>query len=76
MLKNGPVEVLVLSGGLVRVSGQPVIPLVPAQRAGWEAAKAGVKMPSEKDRLPIGSLLVPFCGWYLGSYNVVPKRNY
>ena len=26
--------------------------------------------------LPIGSIVVPFCGLYLGSYNVIPKRNY
>ena len=26
--------------------------------------------------LPVGSIVVPFCGWYLGSYKVNPKRNY
>ena len=26
--------------------------------------------------LPIGSIVVPCCGFYLGSYKVVPKRNY
>ena len=26
--------------------------------------------------LPIGSGVVPFCGLYLGSYKVIPKRNY
>ena len=26
--------------------------------------------------LPIGSIMVPFCGLYLGSYEVIPKRNY
>ena len=26
--------------------------------------------------LAIGSMVVPFCGWYLGSYRVIPKRNY
>ena len=26
--------------------------------------------------LPIGSMVVPFCGSYLGSYQVIPKRNY
>ena len=26
--------------------------------------------------LPIGSKVVPFCGSYLGSYKVIPKRNY
>ena len=26
--------------------------------------------------LPIGSLVVPFCGLYLESYKVIPKRNY
>ena len=26
--------------------------------------------------LPIVSMVVPFCGSYLGSYKVVPKRNY
>ena len=25
---------------------------------------------------PIGSKVVPFCGLYLGSYKVTPKRNY
>ena len=27
-------------------------------------------------RIPIGSKVVPFCGSYLGSYKVIPKRNY
>ena len=27
-------------------------------------------------RLPIGSRVVPFCGSYLGSHKVIPKRNY
>ena len=27
-------------------------------------------------KLPRGSMLVPFCGLYLGSYKVIPKRNY
>ena len=26
--------------------------------------------------LPIGSIVVPFCGLDLGSYKVIPKRNY
>ena len=26
--------------------------------------------------LPIGSKVVPFCGLYLESYKVTPKRNY
>ena len=26
--------------------------------------------------LPIGSMVVPFRGWYLGSYKVIPKWNY
>ena len=26
--------------------------------------------------LPIGSIVVPSCGSYLGSYQVIPKRNY
>ena len=24
----------------------------------------------------MGSVVVPFCGLYLGSYKVIPKRNY
>ena len=26
--------------------------------------------------LPMGSIVVPFCGLYLGSYKVIPKWNY
>ena len=26
--------------------------------------------------LPIGSIVVPFCGLYLGSYKVIPKGIY
>ena len=26
--------------------------------------------------LPVGSIVVPFCGSYLGSYKAIPKRNY
>ena len=26
--------------------------------------------------LPIGSLVVPFCGLYLDPYKAIPKRNY
>ena len=26
--------------------------------------------------LPIGSIVVPFCGSYLGSYREIPKKNY
>ena len=26
--------------------------------------------------VPIGSIIVPFCGLVLGSYKVIPKRNY
>ena len=26
--------------------------------------------------LPIGSLVVLFCGWHSGSYKVIPKRDY
>ena len=26
--------------------------------------------------VPIGSIVVPFCGSYLESYKVIPKRNY
>ena len=25
---------------------------------------------------PTGSMIVPFCGSYVGSYKVTPKRNY
>ena len=28
-----------------------------------------------KDSLPLGFFVVPFCGWYLGSYKVIPKRK-
>ena len=28
------------------------------------------------DTLPTGSRAVPFCGLCLGSYKVIPKRNY
>ena len=27
-------------------------------------------------QVPIGSVVVPFCGLHLGSYKVIPKRNY
>ena len=27
-------------------------------------------------KLPIGPSVVPFCGLYLKSYKVIPKRNY
>ena len=27
-------------------------------------------------RIPRGSIVVPFCGSYLESYKVIPKRNY
>ena len=35
----------------------------------------------ERDRmfitwLPLGAIVVPFCGSYLESYKVIPKRNY
>ena len=26
--------------------------------------------------LPIGSIVAPFCGSYLGSYKVIPKKEY
>ena len=28
------------------------------------------------DSLPVGSIVVPFCDLYLGSYKVIPKRSY
>ena len=31
---------------------------------------------SDTHRVPIGSIVVPFCGLYSGSYKVTPKRNY
>ena len=33
-------------------------------------------MRLEASGLPIYSIVVPFCGSYLGSYKVIPKRNY
>ena len=41
---------------------------------GREPSLAGLLMMSS---LPIGSIAVPFCGSYLGSYKVmvIPKRN-
>ena len=26
--------------------------------------------------VPIGSIIVRFCGFYLGSYKVIPEKNY
>ena len=30
----------------------------------------------DQEAIPNGSIVVPFCGLYLGSYKAIPKRNY
>ena len=34
------------------------------------------QVKSSSATLPTGSIVVPFCGLYLGSYKVIPNRNY
>ena len=50
---------------------------MPIQENRYVKLRAAVDDQAEAYKtLPIGSELVPFCGLYLESYKVIPKRNY
>ena len=34
-----------------------------------------IPQPSSNSTIPMGSMVVPFCGSYLASYKVIPKRR-